>query len=165
MIYEGTRHANCWTKDSSSKYILTLSVPVLLLNSPNLSQYFSLNKFERILLLILSSFLCLINSHFLITKRLYLYVLCKEKWVLITYWEWKVNFNIPKLWVSVKCVNVIPTSSCSDAFLPASCLLPHFPSLFFITCQTVWAQHTDLHSCEVGNKIIKRHPIEKWQQS
>ena len=33
--------------------LLTLSVPVVLLNSPNLSPYFSLNKFERILLLMM----------------------------------------------------------------------------------------------------------------
>ena len=58
---------------------LTLSVPVILLNSPNLRQYFSLNKLERILLLIFSSFLCLINSYFLITKCHILYVKCKEK--------------------------------------------------------------------------------------
>ena len=58
---------------------LTLSVPVVLINSPNWSSFFSLNKFERILLLILSSLLCLINSHFLITKCLILYLLCKEK--------------------------------------------------------------------------------------
>ena len=58
---------------------LTLSVPVVLLNSPNLSPYFSLNMFERILLLIFSSLLCLIISHFLITKCLILYMLCKEK--------------------------------------------------------------------------------------
>ena len=63
--------------------LLTLSVPVVLLNSPNLSPYFSLNKFERILLVIFSSLLCLINSHFLITKCRILYVLCKEKSVLI----------------------------------------------------------------------------------
>ena len=58
---------------------LTLSVPVVLLNSHNLSSYFSLNKFERILLLIFSSLLCLISSHFLMTKCFNLYVLCKEK--------------------------------------------------------------------------------------
>ena len=58
---------------------LTLSVPVVLLNSPNLSPYFSLNKFERILCLIFSGLLCLINSHFLITKSLILSVLCEEK--------------------------------------------------------------------------------------
>ena len=40
---------------------LTLSVPVVLLNSPKLSPYFSWNKFERISLLILGSLLCLIN--------------------------------------------------------------------------------------------------------
>ena len=56
-------------------------VPVLLLNSPNLSlhYYFSLNKFERFLLLIFINLLCLITSHFLITKYLTLYVWCKEK--------------------------------------------------------------------------------------
>ena len=58
---------------------LTLSVPLVLLNSPNLSPYFSLNKFKRILLLIFSSLLCLSNSHFFITKCLILYVLCNEK--------------------------------------------------------------------------------------
>ena len=58
---------------------LTLSFPVVLLNSPNLSPYFSLNKFERILRLIFSGLLCLINSHFLITKSLILSVLCEEK--------------------------------------------------------------------------------------
>ena len=61
------------------KNVSTLSVLVVLLNSPNLSLYFSLNKFERISLLILTSFLCLINSQFLITKCFILYVLCKEK--------------------------------------------------------------------------------------
>ena len=62
--------------------ILTLSVPVVFLNSPNLSPYFSLNKFERIWLLIFSNWLCLINSHFLITKCHILYVLYKEKLVV-----------------------------------------------------------------------------------
>ena len=57
---------------------LTPSVPVVLLNSLNLSPYFSLNEFERILLLIFSSLLCLISFHFLITKYLILYVLSKE---------------------------------------------------------------------------------------
>ena len=52
------------------------------LNSPNLNPYFSLNKFERIWLLIFSSWLCLINSHFLITKCQILYVLYKEKLVV-----------------------------------------------------------------------------------
>ena len=64
---------------SETSVFLTLSVLVVLLNSPNLCLYFSLNKFERILLLIFSSLLCLINSHFLITKCLIFYVLCKEK--------------------------------------------------------------------------------------
>ena len=59
--------------------LLTLSVPVVFLNSPNLSPYFLLNKFERIWLLIFSNWLCLINSHFLITKCHILYVLYKEK--------------------------------------------------------------------------------------
>ena len=63
-------------------YCLTLSVPILFLNSPNLNPYFPLNKFERIWLLIFSSLLCLINSHFLITKCLILYVLYKEKLVV-----------------------------------------------------------------------------------
>ena len=58
---------------------LTLSFPVELLNSPNLSPCSSLNKFERISLLIFSSLLCLINSHFLITKCLIFFFLCKEK--------------------------------------------------------------------------------------
>ena len=69
---------NCWLWLNS----LTLSVPVVFLNSPNLSSYFSLNKFERIWLLIFSSWLCLINSHFLITKCHILYVLYKEKLVV-----------------------------------------------------------------------------------
>ena len=59
--------------------LLTISVPVVLLNSPNLSPYFLLNKFERILLFIFSNLLCLINFHFLVTKCITLYVLCKEK--------------------------------------------------------------------------------------
>ena len=61
------------------KLILTLLVPVVLLYSPNSSPYFSTHKFERILLYIFSSLLCLINCHFLITKWCILYVLCKEK--------------------------------------------------------------------------------------
>ena len=65
-----------------SFYRLTLSVPVVFLNSPNQSPYFLLNKFERIWLLIFSSWLCLINSHFLITKCHILYVLYKEKLVV-----------------------------------------------------------------------------------
>ena len=51
----------------------------MLLNSPNLSQYFSLNKFERILCLLFSSLLFLISCHFVITKCPILFVLCKEK--------------------------------------------------------------------------------------
>ena len=63
-----------------SELNFTLSVQVVLLNSPNLSPYFSLNNFERISLLILiSSFLCSIKPHFLITKYLNLFVLWKEK--------------------------------------------------------------------------------------
>ena len=62
--------------------VSNLSIPVVLLNSPSLSLYFSLNKFERILFLIFSSLLCLITSHFLITKCLILYVLCKKKLVV-----------------------------------------------------------------------------------
>ena len=58
---------------------LTLSVPIVLLNYPILGQYFSLNMFVRILLFILSSLLCLINSHSLFTRCPILYVLCKEK--------------------------------------------------------------------------------------
>ena len=61
---------------------LTLSVPVVFVNSPNLSLYFSLNKFDRIWLLIFSNWLCFINSHFLITKCHILYVLYKEKLVV-----------------------------------------------------------------------------------
>ena len=57
---------------------LTLSVPDVLLNSLNLIQYFSLDMFGRILFLIFS-LLCLIKFHFLITKCLILYVLCKVK--------------------------------------------------------------------------------------
>ena len=49
------------------------------LNSPKLGPYFSLNKFERILLSIFISLLCLINHHFRITKCRILYVLCEEK--------------------------------------------------------------------------------------
>ena len=64
------------------KLSLTLSAPVVFLNSPNLSPYFSLNKSERIWLLIFSCWLCLINSHFLITKCHILYVLYKEKLVV-----------------------------------------------------------------------------------
>ena len=60
--------------------ILTLSVPCsCIVKFSNLSPYFSLNKFERSLLFIFSSLLCLINPHFLITKCLILYVLCKDK--------------------------------------------------------------------------------------
>ena len=59
--------------------MLTLSVPAVLLNSSKLSPYFSLNKFERILLLIFNSLLSLINSHCLITICIIFYVLCKEK--------------------------------------------------------------------------------------
>ena len=55
---------------------LTLSVPVVLLNSPNLSPYISLNKFEKILFLIFSSLLCLINSHY---HYVLFFVLRKEK--------------------------------------------------------------------------------------
>ena len=51
-------------------HALILSVPFVLLNSPNFSSYFSLNKFERSMFLIFSSLLCLISSHFLITKCL-----------------------------------------------------------------------------------------------
>ena len=40
--------------------LLAFSVPVVLLNSPNLSPFFSLNKSEGILVLIFSSLLCLI---------------------------------------------------------------------------------------------------------
>ena len=67
------------TKQFQQLLSITLSVPVVLLNSPNLSPYFSLNKFERILLLIFNSLLCLVNSHLLITKCFILYLLCKEK--------------------------------------------------------------------------------------
>ena len=54
-------------------------MPVVFSNSPNLSPYFSLNKFERIWLLICSSWLCLINSHFLITK-------CHISYVIYIHW-------------------------------------------------------------------------------
>ena len=50
-----------------------------MLDSSNLSPYFSLNKLERISLLIFSNLLCLINSHFLITVCLIFYVLRKER--------------------------------------------------------------------------------------
>ena len=53
----------------------TLSFPVVLLHSPNLSPYLILNKLERNLFLIFISLLCLIHSHVLITKCLVLYVL------------------------------------------------------------------------------------------
>ena len=77
--------------------ILTLSVPVVLLNSPNLSSYFSLNKFERILLLIFNGLSWLINMHFLITKCLILYVFCKEKlfvdnWLGLKGFNWSCSF-------------------------------------------------------------------------
>ena len=49
---------------------LTLSVPVVLLGSPNLNPYFSLDNFEIILLLVFSNLLCMINSYFFITKCL-----------------------------------------------------------------------------------------------
>ena len=50
-----------------------------MLNSPNLTPYFSLNKFARNCLLIFSSLLYLISSRFLITQMLHLYVLFKKK--------------------------------------------------------------------------------------
>ena len=56
--------------------LLTLSVPVVLLNSPNLCPYFLLSQFERNLV---SSLFGLINSQFLITRCLILCVLSKEK--------------------------------------------------------------------------------------
>ena len=55
---------------------LSLSVPVVLLKSPNVNPYVSLNKLERTLLLIFSS---LLNSRFLTNKSLILCVLFKEK--------------------------------------------------------------------------------------
>ena len=70
---------NIWYITHFLPLYLALSVPVVLINSPNVSSYFSLNKFERILFLIFISLRCLISSHFLITKCLILYVLCKEK--------------------------------------------------------------------------------------
>ena len=83
MLFGSFWEKNCFVGgeaiDGSQETDLTLSVPVVLLNSPSLSPYFSLNKFERILLLIFSSLLCLINSHFLITKCRILYVLWKDK--------------------------------------------------------------------------------------
>ena len=51
----------------------------IVINSPILNLYYPLNKFERILRLILSSLFCLINVHFLNTICLILYALCKEK--------------------------------------------------------------------------------------
>ena len=72
------------------------SVPIVLLNSPNLSPYFSLNKFERILLLIINSLLCLINYHFLIinTKCILLHVLYKEK-LGVNNWLGVKGWNAP----------------------------------------------------------------------
>ena len=58
---------------------LAYSIPVVLLNSPILSPYFSLNKLERSLLLIFSKLFCLIISHFFYYHMSYFYVLCKEK--------------------------------------------------------------------------------------
>ena len=60
------------------KLHLTLSVPVVLLNFPNLGPYFSLDKLKRISLLILNSLLCLINSDFLNTLCPILYVFFKK---------------------------------------------------------------------------------------
>ena len=88
---------------SSNHQILTLSVPVVFLNSPNLSPYFSLNKFERIWLLIFSSWFCLINSHFLITKCHILYVLYKEKLVVDN-------------WLALKGLNKFVAESCHVPF-------------------------------------------------
>ena len=65
---------------------------VVLLNSPNLSSYFLLNEFERILLFIFSSLLCLINSHLLITWYCMFYVFCKEK-LGVDYWFGLRVFN------------------------------------------------------------------------
>ena len=46
-----------------TRTLITFSVLAVLLNSPNLSPYFSLNKFARIFLLFLSSLLCLILNY------------------------------------------------------------------------------------------------------
>ena len=67
---------------------LTLLVPVVLLNSPNLSPYFSLSKFETILLLIFSSLLLFDRfsfSHYIIVLFCMCYV--RRSWVLITDWD------------------------------------------------------------------------------
>ena len=81
-----------------------LSVPVVLLNSSNLSPYFSSGyKFERNLLtylvnFIFSSFLYLIKSHFLMTKCLILYVLCKLtlglKGLIITHYTRAISLDL-----------------------------------------------------------------------
>ena len=72
----------CWL-------FITLSVPVVLLNSPNFCPYFSLNKFERILLLIFSSLLCLINSHFQMSYSEMYYV--RRSWMLK--WEHGAHYS------------------------------------------------------------------------
>ena len=85
-------------------HVLTLAVPVVLLNSPNLSQYFSLNKFESILLSIFSGLLCLINFHFLFTKSLILYVLCKEKLGVDNWLELKgIHYQVKSSTTSLHC--------------------------------------------------------------
>ena len=63
---------------------LTFSFQVVLLISHNLSPYYSLNKFEIILLLILSSLLYMINSYFLIAICLIFMFYLRRSWVLIT---------------------------------------------------------------------------------
>ena len=57
-----------------------LCLPLLFLEIPNPRLLnFPRNRDETILLLIFSSLLCLIHSHFLITKYFILYMLSKEK--------------------------------------------------------------------------------------
>ena len=53
--------------------------PSCIVKFSQLNPYFSLNKLKRIVILIFSNLLCLINSHFLFTKYFILYELCKEK--------------------------------------------------------------------------------------
>ena len=61
----------------TSETYITLSVPIVLFNSFNLSQYFSLKKLKRILL-------CLISLHFLITNVLFCMCYVRRNWVLIS---------------------------------------------------------------------------------
>ena len=81
---------------------LFLSVTVVLLNSPNLSPYFAFNRFERTLLLIFISLLCLINSHFSLPNVLFCTVLCKENFgcysvvhtILNRQQKWKSSWHV-----------------------------------------------------------------------